>query len=121
MDRPQKVEQMLPLTHLSYQVLLALSGQDMHGYAIIKAVRNNPHYPVNPGTGTFYSAISRMQEEGLLTEIDPPGNGTGDSRRRFYSITGFGREVLKAETRRLEQLVGSAKTTLDASPGRGRS
>jgi DNA-binding PadR family transcriptional regulator len=115
-----EVERTLPLTHLSFQILLALSDRDLHGYAIIKAVRENPTYPGNPGTGTFYSAISRMQEERLIAEVEPPEDSVCDSRRRFYSITDIGRDILQAETKRLEQLVVAAKATIASVPGQGQ-
>jgi DNA-binding PadR family transcriptional regulator len=117
-SQPADIERMLPLTHLSYQILLALRTGDKHGYAIIKSVRENPAYPVNPGTGTFYSAISRMQEEGLIFETEPPEESVTDSRRRFYAMTDFGLQVLRAETQRLEQLVKAAKASIALVRGR---
>ncbi len=38
MLKPQRVEEFLPLTHLTYHVLLVLAGTKLHGYGIIKEV-----------------------------------------------------------------------------------
>jgi DNA-binding PadR family transcriptional regulator len=113
--RSKDVSQALPLTHLSFHILLALATQDLHGYAVIKAVKSNPANPLNPGTGTFYSAIGRMLDEGLIREVEPPADESTDPRRRYYSITDFGREVLAAETRRLHALVQFAQAAVATS------
>ncbi len=115
MQPARDVSQTLPLTHLSFHILLALATQNLHGYAVIKAVRSNPANPLSPGTGTFYSAISRMLDEDLITEVEPPADESSDPRRRYYSITAFGRQVLAAETSRLEALVRFAQAAVATS------
>ena len=101
---PQKL---LPLTPLTLQVLVALANEPLHGYAVVKEVREATEGSINPGTGTFYSAIHRMSDEHVIEEVDPPGNG--DARRRYYAITDFGREVLDAEAERLDRVVALAR------------
>ena len=99
----------LPLTHLSYQVLLALADENRHGYGIIKEVRARTDGEMDLETGTLYTALKRMKDEGLIEivvqEERPPGE---EDRRRVYKLTRLGREVLKAESRRLAALVGMA-------------
>ncbi len=103
--------QMLPLTHLSYLILLILHEEARHGYAIIQAVEARLGSERSPGTGTFYTALKRMRREGLVEEIDPPAEvRRDDSRRRYYRPTLFGREVLAAETVRLAELVETARS-----------
>lgn len=116
MAKSHKVTRMLPLTHLSLQILLALSEGDLHGYAVIRKVRDDPGSGVRSGTGTFYSAIRRMQEEGLIREVESNRGSSPDSRRRYYSLTDFGREVLQAEVERLETLLRSARAALAPQP-----
>lgn len=100
---------MLPLTHLSFLILLALSGQQRHGYAIIQAVEELSDPPITPRTGTFYSALKRMVEEGTVRPVEAPPQAQGeDSRRRYYAITELGRRVLAAEAGRLRSLVRAA-------------
>lgn len=112
---PSSPPSYLPLTHLSFQILLALMAGPQHGYAIVKAVQESPTHPSSPGTGTFYSAIRRMLDDGLLEEAPAPEDA--DARRRYYAITALGKAALRGETLRLEALVRTARavqTTLGA-------
>ncbi|HXV59386.1 MAG TPA: helix-turn-helix transcriptional regulator [Vicinamibacteria bacterium] len=93
----------LPLTPLSYQILVALADGPRHGYGIIKEIENTTGEPLKSSTGTLYLAIERLQQEGLIEEAP-----TEHSRRRYYRLTTVGREVAVAETRRLATLVGVA-------------
>jgi DNA-binding PadR family transcriptional regulator len=90
---------LLPLTHLSYQILLALADGDRHGYGIIKEVHARTEGEMELETGTLYTALKRMKDEGL---IDIVGE---DDRRRVYALTAFGADVLEVESRRLAALV----------------
>jgi DNA-binding PadR family transcriptional regulator len=94
----------LPLTPLSLAVLLAVSDEERHGYALLKEIERESEGRIQPGTGTLYAALQRMVEEGLLEESGGPEPGE-DARRRYYGITALGREVARAEVRRLARLV----------------
>lgn len=107
MEHRVEPEELLPLTPLTLQILVTLAGEPLHGYAIVKQVREATNERINPGTGTFYSAIHRMSDEGLIEEIDAPDQG--DARRRIYAITDFGRAVLEAEADRLGEVVELAR------------
>jgi DNA-binding PadR family transcriptional regulator len=110
---------LLPLTHLSFLILLALAEGERHGYDIIQAVQSHWGSTFSPGTGTFYSALKRMRSEGLVETASPPvGATSADQRRRYYRMTDFGRSVLQAEAERLEEVVGAARSLL-AVPGEG--
>ena len=99
----------LPLTHLSYQVLLALADEVRHGYGIIKEVRNRTDGEMELETGTLYTALKRLKDVGLIEIVAPPERPPGEEdRRRFYRLTRLGTEVLEAESRRLAALVGVA-------------
>jgi DNA-binding PadR family transcriptional regulator len=107
----------LPLTTLTYHILLALADSDRHGYSIIKEVEARTGQSMQIETGALYHAIRRMREDQLIEPI--PENErpkTGDSRRRTYRLTQWGREVLAAESARLRQLVdiAEAKQVLQA-------
>jgi DNA-binding PadR family transcriptional regulator len=104
------LKELLPLTHLSYHILLTLRGGPAHGYAIVRSVRERSAGALSPGTGSFYSALARMVDEGVVVETNPPADATGgDSRRRYYDLTPFGTRVLAAETDRLRALVAWAE------------
>lgn len=101
-----EIARMLPLTHLTYHIMLAVRRDPSHGYAISKAVADLSQGRLTPGTGTFYSALRRMMDEGVLEEVPQPRGVDGnDSRRRFYALTALGRMVLEAERNRLRALL----------------
>ncbi|UCG89400.1 MAG: helix-turn-helix transcriptional regulator [Gemmatimonadota bacterium] len=91
-----------------------MSGGDKHGYAIIKDVAARTKGRLELEAGTLYAAIKRMRDEKLITEVAAP-TGT-DTRRRCYSITPFGRNVLREESLRLEAMVELARHAKVLSP-----
>jgi len=101
---------LLPLTPVALNVLLALADGERHGYGIMLEVRERTSGRVRLGPGTLYGAIKRLKESGLIEEsgerIDPAAD---DERRCYYRLTGFGGEVLAAEIERLDDLVRAAR------------
>ncbi len=97
----------LPLTHVAYYMLLALATENRHGYGIIKHVSQRTGGEVELEAGTLYAAIKRMKDEGWIK--DAPTAPGQDARRRTYAIAEYGREVLLAESRRLEAMVALAR------------
>ena len=102
-------EQMIPLTHLTYHVLLALANAPLHGYGIIKEIESSTSGDLELETGTLYAAIKRMKEEGLLEHATAAAAAGIDSRRRYYALTPFGRSVLLLESQRLVRLLAVAQ------------
>ena len=98
-------EQMLPLTPLSFHILLALADADRHGYGIIKEVRERTDGAMNPGAGTLYAAVQRMLDDALIAETDDRPAVGDDERRRYYRLTEIGRQVARAEAMRLARLI----------------
>jgi DNA-binding PadR family transcriptional regulator len=104
---------LLPLTPAAFHVLVALADGDMHGYAVIKDVSTRTAGRVELGTGTLYGIIKRLLAEGLVVESKRrPAAADDDERRRYYRLTPFGRQVLTAETARLEAMIDAARATL---------
>ena len=102
--------QRLPLTEAVFHVLLALAGGERHGYGIIQDVTAATAGSVTLRTGTLYTILKRLTEEGVILESDRrPGADEDDERRRYYALTPFGRGVVQAEAQRLEQLVKLAR------------
>ncbi len=101
----------LPLTPLAFQVLLALVGGDLHGYAVIQEVNERTDGLLRLRTGTLYTLLQRLVEEGLVEpgRSRPSRDPDDDPRRRYYHVTKLGREVVAAEARRLEQALTEAR------------
>ena len=99
-----------PLTPAVFHILLALSGGDRHGYAIMKQVQADAQGKVSMGTGTLYGSLKRMLDAGLVQEsdrrVDP---ALDDERRIYYSITGAGTQALAAELERYRRIVTLAQ------------
>ena len=103
---------LLPLTPVALNVLLALADEERHGYGIMLEVRERTGGRVRLGPGTLYGAIKRLKEGGVIDESGErpgPGEASDDERRRYYRLTGFGAEVLAAEIERLDGLVRAAR------------
>jgi len=101
---------LLPLTPLTFHVLLALADEDRHGYGIIKDVEARTGGEMTIETGALYHAIKRMLDNNLIQAVPPGERPPGeDSRRRAYRLRPWGREVLQAESFRLRQLLRIAE------------
>lgn len=109
-DAPPDPQTFLPLTPIVFHILVALSGEERHGYGIIKEVEASTGGQVMIQTGTLYQAIKRLLQAGLIQEvesrIDP---ALDDERRRYYALSGMGRKVLREEVLRLERMVQLAR------------
>jgi len=97
-----------PLTPLSMALLVALGHGDLHGYALLREVEDRSDGRLRPGTGSLYSALQRLMEEGLIVE-SPDRPEDDDSRRKYYRITGEGRASVATEARRMEELLADAR------------
>ena len=109
--RTRDLAEHLPLTEAVFEVLLALTEGERHGYAILKAVAERTDGRLTLHPGTLYRALNRMLEQGLIEEIDErPDSQSNDERRRYYRITRLGRGVATAEARRLADQVAAARS-----------
>jgi DNA-binding PadR family transcriptional regulator len=94
----------LPASHL--QILVTLTGGDLHGYAIMMAARAAGE-PLGPGA--LYAALGRLLDGGQIEEADErPAHELDDARRRYYRITPQGRAALVLELDRLHALLERA-------------
>jgi DNA-binding PadR family transcriptional regulator len=104
------IDGMLPLPPATFHILMAVSDEDRHGYAIIQDVEARTGGDLRLSAGTLYRSIQRMLEQGLLVEAKRrPAPALDDERRRYYSITPFGTAVARAEMGRLTQLIRLAR------------
>jgi DNA-binding PadR family transcriptional regulator len=102
-----KSEPQVPLTPAVFHILLALFGQERHGYDIMQRVKSDSQGAVKMGPGTLYGSLDRMIDAGLVAK----GN-TKDPRRIYYKLTPLGQTTLRAETERLSRLAAVARRQL---------
>ena len=124
------VAALLPLTPLSFQILLALADGERHGYGIMKEIDRRTKGKMTPATGPLYLAAQRLMDHELIAESEKrPAPELDDRRRRYYKLTEFGRHVAAAEVERMADLLGvafekqlvSGSVEIKPSEGRARS
>jgi len=99
-----------PLTPAVFHILLAVADSDRHGYGIMQEVSARTGGNVILGPGTLYGTIKRMLAAGLLEEAgDRTDPELGDERRRYYRITGKGRDAAITEAARMRELLRVAR------------
>jgi len=107
----------LPLSPANLHILLALAGEDRHGYGIMQEVARQSDGQYRLGPGTLYDNLQRLMNSGVVDEVSRR-SADEDPRRRYYRLTAQGRGILSAEVTRLEGVVREAKLHLQLSKPR---
>jgi PadR family transcriptional regulator PadR len=95
-----------PKNYLMAWLLVMLKDLNLHGYEIMKALKEN--FAVVSDPGTVYRALRQLERDGYITSWwDPKEQGPA---RRIYTLTETGSDALKMWTAALEQY----RTNLDA-------
>ncbi|MDD5605533.1 MAG: PadR family transcriptional regulator [Dehalococcoidales bacterium] len=92
----------IPMSETMLYILFSLK-QERHGYAIMQFVKELTKGRVILGAGTVYSSIGKLENDGLINGIRE------EERRKIYSITSLGREILREETARITELYRNIK------------
>lgn len=100
-----------PLKPQWFQILLALSTQDRHGYGIQRAVLEQTDGFMRLWPTMLYRSLSRLREAGLISKVDAPAEDTEDERRQYYTLTKAGRALLAEEARLLARWADAALGT----------
>ncbi len=111
----QDVSRFLPLAPAALHILLALAGEDLHGYGIMQEVSRQSEGQYKLGPGTLYDNLQRLLDQGLVQEA---GHSGEVSRRRYYRLNSLGRGVLAAEIARLEGVVRDGRLRLQIAKPR---
>jgi len=101
-----------PLTESTFLILLALAPGALHGYAIMKEVAALSNGRVKLSTGTLYTALHRLLEDGWIEPVEAEDAPRG---RRAYRLTSTGRTAVREETERLSALALIARRRLGES------
>ncbi len=108
-----------PLSPPVYHVLLALGGEELHGYAIMQRFEELLAGTDQLLPGTLYATLARMVESGLIEEARArSGDESGGPPRRHYRVTSRGKVVAQQETERMRRLVAVARKAWE--PGLAR-
>jgi DNA-binding PadR family transcriptional regulator len=93
----------LPMTETAFYILLSLS-EPRHGYAIIKYVDALTDGRIQLSSGTVYSTILKMQNDGVITVY------SDSARKIVYEISPIGLELIKKEIQRIAKIYHDAKS-----------
>src|SRR5262252_8443045 len=100
----------MPLRPVEFHILLALAGEERHGYAILQEVAALTDGELEIEPGTLYRALHRMLRDGWVVESSRrPAADQDDERRRYYRLTPLGRRIAAAEANRIARLLSVAR------------
>jgi PadR family transcriptional regulator, regulatory protein PadR len=95
----------------TYFVLAALIQGPLHGYAIIKRAEEMSGGRVRLATGTLYTALDRLTDEGYVQLVAE--EVVAGRIRRSYGLTDDGAAALSAEAQRMAE---AARLVTDQAP-----
>jgi len=99
-----------PLPSAAFNILLALAGEDLHGYAIMRRVEQQTCGRVRLGPGTLYGSLRTLLEAKLISELDAGADAEeGSERRRYYHLTTAGLKLVRSEVEGLAQTLRVAR------------
>lgn len=100
----------LPLSPQALEILIALGAGPAHGYGIIAQIDAQSGGAVRLSTSSLYAALKRLEEGGLVEDAGRSSEASGGPPRRYFRITGQGREAARLEAVRLR---GAAARALE--------
>lgn len=101
--------EVVKLSELELEILLALSAGPSHGYGIIVDVEARAGGRVTVRSGTLYATLRGLRDRGLVEPAPPAGDAGEDARRKYYRLTASGRGVAMAEVARWRSLLAVAE------------
>ena len=92
----------VPMTETSFYILLCLRNPN-HGYGVVQTVKEITNGEIVLAPGTMYGSLSKMEKDKLIKFV------RDEDKRKIYSITELGTEVLNLEMNRIERLYKNMK------------
>ena len=106
---PTSVKSHLPVKPVDFLVLLALAGEELHGYGLVQRIEEQSDGQIRLVPTNLYAVLRRLEQRGLIgASARRPVPEREDRRRRYFRITELGRRVLQAEATRLDRLLDDA-------------
>lgn len=103
-----------PMKTQWFQILLALSEGALHGYGIQRAVLDRTDDQMRLWPAMLYRSLARLEEEGLIAQVEAPEDEPDDERRQYYALTAAGTERLREEAELLAQWAEAARGATSA-------
>ena len=87
----------VPMTETGFYILMCLT-EESHGYGIVQKVKELTGGEIILSPGTMYGSLSKMEKDGLISFVRM------EDKRKIYTITELGRQVLQLEIKRIMRL-----------------
>ncbi len=87
----------VPMTETGFYILFCLQKPN-HGYGIVQMVEKLTAGEIRLAPGTMYGSLSKMEKDGLIRFVGE------EEKRKIYTITDLGTEVLELELKRIARL-----------------
>jgi DNA-binding PadR family transcriptional regulator len=95
----------IPMSETMFYILFSLK-QERHGYAIMQHVKKLTEGRIILGAGTVYSSLGKLESDGLIE------SAREEERRKIYTITPLGNEILQEEIARITELYNNVRDLL---------
>ncbi|WP_032905599.1 PadR family transcriptional regulator [Streptococcus sp. AS14] len=92
----------VPMTETGFYILFCLQ-KERHGYSITQKVKQLTEGQLSISPGTMYGTLAKMEKDGLIAFVRE------EEKRKLYSITELGRQILELEIQRIERLYRNSK------------
>ena len=92
----------VPMTETSFYILFCLQ-KERHGYSITQKVKELTEGQLSISPGTMYGTLAKMEKDGLIAFVRE------EEKRKLYSITELGKQILELEIQRIERLYRNSK------------
>ena len=92
----------VPMTETGFYILFCLQ-KERHGYSITQKVKDLTEGKLSISPGTMYGTLAKMEKDGLIAFVRE------EEKRKLYSITELGRQILELEIQRIERLYRNSK------------
>ena len=78
-------------------ILGSLWNRDRYGYEIIQEIEEKTEGTYKVKQATLYNQLKKLEKAGLISSYEGAPDDTGGGRRRYYSLTDEGRQLLSKE------------------------
>ena len=92
----------VPMTETGFYILFCLQ-QERHGYSITQKVKELTEGQLSISPGTMYGTLAKMEKDGRIAFVRE------EEKRKLYSITELGSQILELEIQRIERLYRNSK------------
>ncbi|MFC1661426.1 PadR family transcriptional regulator [Gemmatimonadota bacterium] len=98
-----------PLKQQWFQILLALSERDRHGYGIQRMVLKQTEGHMRLWPAMLYRSLAKLGDAGLIKQVETPTDEPDDERRQYYALTSAGRTLLAEEAELLARWAAAVR------------